>query len=99
MKRAKALLRGGTDMRIACPYCGKRDLSEFTYLGDATITRPEPASEDQSSWNSFVYDRTNPAGMHKEFWQHSGGCRQTLIVERSTLTHDIKSVATARGAK
>ncbi|WP_040771876.1 sarcosine oxidase subunit delta, partial [Rhodopseudomonas sp. B29] len=26
-------------MRIKCPYCGERDLSEFTYLGDP-VARP-----------------------------------------------------------
>ena len=27
-------------MRIKCPYCGERALEEFTYRGDATVTRP-----------------------------------------------------------
>src|SRR5665648_1182144 len=27
-------------MRIKCPYCGERALEEFTYSGDATVTRP-----------------------------------------------------------
>ena len=26
-------------MRIACPYCGARDIREFSYLGEAVITR------------------------------------------------------------
>ena len=58
-------------MLIACPYCGPRDLSEFTYQGDATRTRPDPASTDQAAWNAYVYDRVNTAGDHAEFWQHS----------------------------
>ena len=36
-------------MRIKCPYCGERALEEFTYRGDATVTRPkslEPAAAD-----------------------------------------------------
>ncbi len=28
-------------MRITCPYCGERALEEFTYRGDATVTRPD----------------------------------------------------------
>lgn len=83
-------------MLIACPYCGPRDLSEFTYQGDATRTRPDPASADQAAWNAYVYDRVNTAGDHAEFWQHSGGCRAHLKLVRSTLTHEIKSVAYAR---
>jgi sarcosine oxidase subunit delta len=83
-------------MLIACPYCGPRDLSEFTYQGDANRTRPNPMSNDQSAWNAYVYERVNTAGDHREFWQHSGGCRAHLAVVRSTLTHEIKSVALAR---
>ena len=32
-------------MRIPCPYCGSRDVAEFTYLGDATLQRPEPGED------------------------------------------------------
>ncbi|MFZ1680601.1 MAG: sarcosine oxidase subunit delta family protein [Rhizobiaceae bacterium] len=83
-------------MRIACPFCGPRDVIEFTYQGDATRARPDPASTDQAAWNAYVYDRVNTRGAHKEFWQHSGGCRAHLLVERDTLTHRIHSVAFAR---
>ncbi|MBO6726313.1 MAG: sarcosine oxidase subunit delta [Rhizobiaceae bacterium] len=82
-------------MRISCPYCGERDVVEFTYQGDATVERPDPASIDQDAWNAFVYDRANPAGKHKELWQHSGGCRAHLVVERDTVSHVIHSVAFA----
>ena len=50
-------------MRIKCPYCGERALEEFTYRGDATVTRP--ASLDASAadaWADYVYFRDNPAG-------------------------------------
>ena len=88
-------------MLITCPYCGPRDVAEFTYQGDATRTRPDPASTDQAAWNAYVYQRANPAGDHVEYWQHSGGCRVHLTVVRNTVTHEIKSTALARdhGAK
>ena len=28
-------------MRIPCPFCGDRELDEFTYLGDASVQRPD----------------------------------------------------------
>lgn len=31
-------------MRIACPFCGERGNEEFVYLGDATLTRPDPGA-------------------------------------------------------
>ena len=83
-------------MLITCPYCGPRDVSEFSYQGDANRMRPDPASTDQAAWNAYVYDRVNTAGDHNEYWQHAGGCRAHLAVTRNTLTHEITSVAFAR---
>jgi heterotetrameric sarcosine oxidase delta subunit len=83
-------------MLIACPYCGPRDVSEFTYQGDGNRVRPDPMSQDLAAWNEYVYDRLNVAGDHNEIWQHSGGCRVHLRVTRNTLTHKISAVAPAR---
>jgi sarcosine oxidase subunit delta len=84
-------------MLITCPYCGPRDVSEFTYQGDGNRERPQPASQNLDAWNEYVYDRLNPAGDHNEIWQHSGGCRTHVRVVRNTLTHAISSTAPARG--
>jgi methylglutamate dehydrogenase subunit B len=84
-------------MIITCPHCGSRDLVEFSYYGDATISRPDPAFVDQAAWNAYVYDRDNPAGDHREYWQHSGGCRRFLVVTRNTLTHEISDIRFASG--
>lgn len=85
-------------MLITCPYCGPRDLAEFIYQGDASRTRPDPASSGQEAWNAYVFDRPNPAGPHREHWQHSGGCRSHLLVVRDTLTHEIVETYFARAA-
>lgn len=85
-------------MLISCPYCGPRDLAEFTYQGDAGRTRPDPASTDQAAWNTYVYERANPAGPHREYWQHTGGCRVHLLITRNTLTHEIADVTFVRAA-
>jgi len=83
-------------MLITCPYCGPRDVSEFTYQGDGNRRRPEAASQDLDAWNSYVYGRLNPAGDHNEIWQHSGGCRIHLRVVRNTLTHEMSSPVPVR---
>ena len=85
-------------MLITCPYCGPRDVIEFTYQGDGNRERPQPASQNLDAWNAYVYDRVNTAGDHHEIWQHSGGCRVHLTVTRNTLTHRISSVGFARDA-
>ena len=97
-------------MRITCPHCGERGNEEFSYLGDATVTRPAGAAEAKpgepgfSAWLDYVYLRDNPAGLHRELWQHVHGCRAWLVVTRDVRTHDIlgvedaRAVALARGA-
>jgi len=83
-------------LRIDCPYCGLRDHAEFTYGGDATRARPNFDDSDFERWFAYVFLRDNPRGPHREFWQHVHGCRQWLVVERDTLTHEIASVRPAR---
>lgn len=85
-------------MLITCPYCGPRDVAEFTYQGDANRVRPDEASTDAAAWNAYVYDRVNTAGDHREVWQHSGGCRAHLTATRSTLTHAVSDVGFSREA-
>jgi sarcosine oxidase subunit delta len=77
-------------MRIPCPFCGVRDASEFSYLGDATLKRPDPSAPNaERAFHDYVYLRDNPAGPHREFWHHVSGCRSWLIVTRDTRTHEI----------
>lgn len=59
---------------------------------------PALGSTDEAAWLSHVYDRPNPRGRHKEHWQHLGGCRAFLVVERDTATHEFFSVIFARDA-
>lgn len=85
-------------MLITCPYCGPRDLAEFSYQGDASRVRPDQGSTDQQAWNAYVFQRPNPAGPHREYWQHAGGCRSHLLVVRDTTTHEVLDTAFARAA-
>ncbi|MCK0198675.1 sarcosine oxidase subunit delta [Ancylobacter sp. 6x-1] len=84
-------------MRIPCPYCGPRDSSEFSYLGDAAPTRPDPAAPGaEDAFFDYVYLRDNPAGPLEELWFHASGCRQWLKVLRDTRTHLISGAVFAR---
>ncbi len=83
-------------MLIPCPVCGLRDHGEFTYGGDATIVRPAIADSDPTHWATYVYDRENPRGMHTEYWHHVHGCRQWMVVQRDTQTHDVSGARLVR---
>ena len=86
-------------MRIECPFCGARDLSEFSYLGDAGVHRPPSGAEGLAgACYEAVYLRDNPAGLHQELWFHAGGCQAWLRVTRDTRTHVIHSVQLAMEA-
>lgn len=86
-------------MRITCPYCGERSLDEYVYSGDASVSRPDPASPDAAEqFYRYGYERQNVAGPHKELWYHSAGCHAWLVVERDTRTHEILTIETAKDA-
>ncbi len=76
-------------MRLTCPWCGPRVSGEFVYGGDASAQRPKQEEEDAAVWLAYLYQRENPRGPHREFWQHRFGCRRWLVVERDTRTHEI----------
>ena len=83
-------------MRIDCPHCGSRDIQEFVYRGDASVSRPDPDGENAlEHFVEAVHLRANPAGRHVEHWYHAGGCRAWVRVERDTLTHEIESTTFA----
>jgi heterotetrameric sarcosine oxidase delta subunit len=81
-------------LRIACPWCGVRDETEFRYRGDASQSRPD-GEAGLAAFTAYVYQRGNPCGWHSEWWLHAGGCRQLLKVVRHTLTHEIRWVGSA----
>jgi methylglutamate dehydrogenase subunit B len=81
-------------IRINCPFCGPRDHSEFGYGGDASIEYPA-LDAPMEEWHDAIYLRENIRGMQSETWHHVNGCRMWLIVERDTMTHEIRSVRPA----
>ena len=78
---------------IKCPWCGDRAQIEFSYGGDALVSRPNnPESAGTGVWFDYVYLRDNPRGVHTEYWQHIAGCRRWFKVRRDTLSHEILDV-------
>jgi methylglutamate dehydrogenase subunit B len=78
-------------MRIPCPYCGLRDVSEFRYGGDATKMRPKHGAGDITVWHDYYFHFDNPKGPHEEYWQHVLGCRQWIKLKRDTSTNEVLS--------
>ncbi len=78
-------------LRIPCPYCGKRDESEFRFGGESHVERPGLEVSD-AEWADYLFNRKNPKGLHYERWCHTYGCSQWFNVVRDTLTHEIYAV-------
>ena len=78
-------------LQINCIHCGTRNSSEFRYCGEAR-SRPDPAQTSPQEWHRYLYEKSNPAGWTTERWFHTAGCRRFFVVERHTLTHEIRAV-------
>ena len=77
-------------MRLRCPYCGARDVREFTYRG-AALAEARPAGEAWSGdWDDYLHNRENPAGWTEELWYH-GACGTWFVAERNTVTHEVRA--------
>lgn len=78
---------------IDCPYCGRRDLSEFSCHGEAHIVRPlDSAGMSDVEWGDYVFFRTNPRGFHRERWMHAAGCRRWFYIARDTVNDEIIAI-------
>lgn len=75
-------------IEIDCPWCGRRSREEFTYGGDATVTRPDEKA-GLAAWMNYVYLRDNRQGRHAEYWHHSLGCRRWFRTVRDNITNEI----------
>src|ERR1700690_256168 len=70
---------------IVCPYCGRRPEIEFTYGGQAHLTRPaQPSQLDDQAWAEFLYMRSNTKGVYAERWRHARGCGRFFNALRDT---------------
>lgn len=73
-------------------------MHEFTYLGDATVARPDRSGPDSDrAFFEYAYLRANPAGPHEELWYHAQGCRSWIKVARDTTSHSIQGASLMRG--
>jgi len=78
-------------LQIPCPYCGVRDEPEFTFGGQAHLSRP-PLSASDAEWTGYLFHRDNPKGPHYERWLHAYGCGRWFNIARNTVTHDVLAV-------
>lgn len=74
---------------ITCPFCGKRNESEFIYGGPVEADRPDPNAVSDAEWVEYLTVTPNPLGPVQEKWWHARGCGEWFTIWRDTRTHDI----------
>jgi heterotetrameric sarcosine oxidase delta subunit len=77
-------------LMVPCPWCGPRNSSDLRYVGESR-PRPEPGSATREAWRRYLYVKNNPAGWTTETWYCRSGCRRYFVVERHTVTNEIRT--------
>jgi len=80
-------------IRLKCPNCGERNVSEFGYGGEVD-KRPDPNSVTAEQMTEYLYLRNNPLGPIREWWYHRAGCGLWFIAERHTKSHEVMTTYT-----
>ncbi len=79
---------------INCPHCGPRGEDEFIYGGDVARRRPQqPADLSNSEWASYIYNVPNTKGWARENWWHQRGCNRWIVIERNSLSNEVRVIA------
>ena len=76
-------------LQLTCPVCGvTAEESEFAGGGEAHLRRAGPESADDA-FESYMFLRRNPRGVHFERWRHAFGCGKWFHAARCTVTLEV----------
>ncbi len=75
---------------LPCPWCGPRNVAEFVHHGEPE-SRPDVASVEPTDWRGYLYLEHNVLGWVTERWFHRAGCRRFFLLERHTMTNEIRA--------
>ena len=82
---------------LKCPNCGDRSVYEFRFGGEIK-PRPTPDAPDEA-WQRYSYTAQNTAGVQREWWYHTLGCRQWLTATRNTVTNEVLETTLPEGVR
>ena len=81
---------------LTCPCCGiAADETELHAGGEAHLVRRGPGSSDEA-FESYMFHRRNPKGVHFERWRHVYGCGKWFHAARDTVTMEVFGTYTAQ---
>lgn len=74
---------------LNCPNCGiDADETDLTPGGEAHITR-HGAGASTDDFESYLFHKKNPRGVHFERWRHAFGCGKWFHAARDTMTLEV----------
>lgn len=74
---------------LTCPCCGAdADETELQPGGAAHLKRVGPGAPDEA-FESYLFHRENPRGVHFERWRHAHGCGKWFHAARCTRTLEV----------
>lgn len=74
---------------LTCPYCGiAAEESELAPGGEAHLKRAGSVASD-AEFESYMFARENPRGVHFERWRHAYGCGKWFLAARCTVTLEV----------
>lgn len=74
---------------LTCPNCGvKADETELHPGGQAHVARAGAGSDD-ATFETYLFMRDNPRGVHFERWRHAMGCGKWFHAARCTVTLEV----------
>ena len=81
---------------LTCPCCGvTAEETEFQGGGEAHLKRFGPGSDD-ADYESYMFNRVNPRGVHFERWRHAYGCGKWFLAARDTVTLEVFATYSAQ---
>jgi len=83
---------------LQCPCCGvMADETELSPGGEAHLKRFGPGSSPEA-FESYMFARKNPKGVHFERWRHAYGCGKWFLAARDTATLEVFGTYSAQSA-
>lgn len=85
-------------LTLTCPCCGvAAEETELAAGGEAHLRRIGPDGDD-AAFESYMFDRRNPKGVHLERWRHAYGCGKWFLAARDTATLQVYGTYPAQTA-
>jgi len=81
---------------LHCPNCGvDADETDLTPGGEAHLVRFGAGASD-ADFESYLFHKSNPKGVHFERWRHSFGCGKWFHAARDTNTLEVFATYSAQ---